>query len=134
MQLLVARARGSERELLDAVPGKAGVGMTVDETRYRREPTPVELFHLARERRELAHRADLGDAAVLTDHERVVDDIYVSEGRAPSRRFRASRGCELGQIADQKAWWRRRRGGHVPPPGTDGRSIPLARASWSASS
>ncbi len=47
---------------------------------------------------------------------------------------RAGRGRELGQVADQKAWWRRRRRGHVPPPGTDGRSIPLARAWRSASS
>jgi hypothetical protein len=133
VQLLVARARRSRCELLDSISGEAGVGVTVDEARNRREPAAVELLDGVAEPRKLAHRADLRDATVLAEHEPVFDDVQLSECR-PSERRRSTRWSrDLGQVTDQESG-RRRLFRHVPPPGTDGRSSPLARAVSSASS
>src|SRR4051812_19240336 len=46
VQLLVARATGAQRELLDAVAEKGRVGVAVDQARDRAEARAVELLDL----------------------------------------------------------------------------------------
>ena len=58
VQLLVARAGGAKRELLDPVAAQRRMRVTVDEARDRAEAATVELLDVAVERRQVAHPPD----------------------------------------------------------------------------
>src|SRR5262245_54936838 len=86
MQLLVARAARAQRELLDAVPQKARVRVTVCETRNRTESGSIDLLNLALDRAELGHRAARDDSAVLAQDEGLLDDLDLAQLPATGRR------------------------------------------------
>ena len=103
VQLLVARARGSERELLDAVAGEAHVRVAVDQARDRAPPAPVELLDFAARIHELAHASYRLDAAVEAEDIGVLDHVHVAERRTAQRRsVRYLRRGDLGEVADQE--------------------------------
>src|SRR5439155_677264 len=106
VQLLVGRACRAQSELVDAVAGEAGVRVAVDEAGKGAKPTAVELFDVAVEGREVAHAADSGDPAVLTENVRLLEDIHLAERRAAKRSSGSGGRRELREVADQQ-----------PPPG-----------------
>jgi len=103
MQLLIARARSAERELLDPVTEKTSVRVTVDQAGDRAEVAPVQLVHITGDRRQITHLPDRGDVAVLAQHIRVVNHVDASEVPAPKRRVAAGRSRKLREIANQQA-------------------------------
>ena len=114
VELLVGRAGRSERELADPIAREAGVRVAIDEPWDGREPAPVELLDVVArpvffEERQLAHRSDRGDAAVLAQDEAVGDHVDVPQPR-PTRR-RAAHGWrrDLGEVVNQKPFGRRTR-------------------------
>ncbi len=102
VQLLVARARGAERELLDAVAAERRMRMAVDEAGDRAEPAPVELDDVAVDRPEIRHAPDVDDPVVGAQDERVVDPVDVGERAAAERRVPSRRRDDLGEVADQQ--------------------------------
>ncbi len=134
VELLVGRATRTQRELLDAVSGEAGVRMAIHESRNGTESAAVELLESTVERRELIHRADPGDAPFLAEHERVLDHVDLAERTAAERSGDPRGARNLGEVTDQEASWRRRRRRHASAPGTEGRSSPPERAASRASS
>ena len=125
VQLLIRRAGGTERELLDPVAGKARVRVAVDEARDRAAPPPVDLLHVAVERPEIAHAPNRHDPRPLAEDERVLDDRDLAEERPAQRRCVAGRRHELPDVADEEA-------AHAP--GSIGRSSSCSRAAAIASS
>ena len=125
VQLLVRRAGGTERELLDPVAGKARVRVAVDEARDRAAPPPVDLLHVAVDRLEVAHAPDRHDLRPLAEDERVLDDRDLAEECSAQRRCVAGRRHELPDVADEQA-------AHAP--GSIGRSSSCSRAAAIASS
>ncbi len=101
MELLVARARGSQCELLDAVAGEARVRVAVDESRDRGQPAPVDLLDVAGERSQLAHLADRDDASVLAEDVGALDHVEEPERLATKGRGAAGRRGDLREVADQ---------------------------------
>ena len=87
VQLLVARAAGSQRELLDAVAEKARVRVAVDEPGDRAQSAAVELLDVAveGEPRELVHRSGHGDPPPLAEDECLFDDLDFAERSAADR-------------------------------------------------
>src|SRR3954451_22980089 len=85
MELLVARSRGTQRELLYAVSDKARVRVAVDEPRNRAEAPSVDLGEVARRRLEVAHLAGCDDAPSLTQDEGLLDNLNVTKRRAAQR-------------------------------------------------
>src|SRR5207342_557817 len=103
VELLVARPRRAQRELLDAIPGETRVGVTVHQPRDRAQAAPVELDDVSRYGAELGHRTAGGNHAVLAEKEGALHDLDLSKIGAPKGCV-ASRGCgELRQIADEQA-------------------------------
>ena len=102
-ELLVRRAGGTQCELVRAVAGERGMGVTVDEPRNRREPAAVQLLDIAGERRQVAHRADLLDDPALDQDIRVLEDLDRAECRPAKRRSGARRRRQLGQVANEQA-------------------------------
>jgi hypothetical protein len=102
VELLVARACGAQRELLDAVAGERGMRVAVDEARNGTQTAPVELLDLAVER-ELAHQPDGRDPALVTEHVRVLEHVQLAELATAQRRTPPSGRDDLGQIADEQA-------------------------------
>jgi hypothetical protein len=100
VQLLVRRARGAQRELLDTVAGEARVRVAVDEPRDRTEAAAVQLVDVTVERRQIPHAAYGRDATLLTEHERVLEQDRLAQGSPSQRRRRARRRGELLQVAD----------------------------------
>ncbi len=125
MQLLVARARSAERELLDTVAAERRVRVAVDEPGNRAQSASVELLHVAVERRQVAHATDGLDRAARAEHVRVLEHVDVAERRS-AQRCLASRGRrELSEIADEQP-----RGHAHASCGADGiRSPPRSAAS-----
>jgi phage repressor protein C with HTH and peptisase S24 domain len=113
VQLLVRRAGGTQRELLDAVAAEARMRVAVDEARQRAEPAAVELLEVAVGRREVAHAADRGDATVLAENVRVLEHRELAERPPPERRLVAGRRDQLGQVADEEPARRRGRVGRL---------------------
>ncbi len=128
MELLVARARRAEGELLHPVAREAGVRVAVDEAGDRRETASVELLDVAFERPELPHLPDGAHAAVLAEDVAVLDHVDEPERLAAQWRGAAGRRRDLSEIADQQA-----RGHSAPLGRSDGRSSSCSRAVSSAS-
>ncbi len=103
MQLFVAGAAGTERELLDPVTAERRMRVAVDEPRQRAEAAPVELVRLAVEARQVAHPPDGADAVAVAEHVRVVDHLHCAEGAAAHGRTVARGRDELAEIADEQA-------------------------------
>ena len=82
MQLLVARATRTERELVDAVAAESRVRMAVDETGDRAPPAAVELDDIALEPREVAHPPHRFDRVAGAEHVRVLEDLDRAEPRS----------------------------------------------------
>ena len=82
VQLLVARASGAERELLDPVAAEAGVGVAVDQPGQRAAPPSVDLDEVALERLQVAHAADGRDRVAVDEHVRVLQQLDLSERAA----------------------------------------------------
>jgi hypothetical protein len=53
--------------------------VAVDEARHGRETTAVDLLELAAWCRQPAHRADVHDAAVVTEDVRVLEHVHPSQ-------------------------------------------------------
>ena len=86
VQLLVARAAGAERELVDAVAAERRMRVAVDEPGNRAEPGAVELLDLAVDRLEVAHPPDRGDRLAAAEDVRVLDHVdraQVGAARGP---------------------------------------------------
>ena len=131
MQLLIARAVGAQRELLDAIAAPRGVCVTVDETGDRAEPAPVDLLDVAAERPEVAHAPRGLDPLAVAEDVRILEDEHVAEG-APAPRSRhagRSRRCGLGEVADEQA----RQRAPYSADGGSGRSRPCSPAAAIAS-
>ena len=125
MQLLVRRARRTQRELLDAVAREARVRVAVDEAGDRATSTRVELLDLPVERAEVAHAPHLHDLRPLGEDVRLLDDRHLAQQRPAQRRGIAGRRHELRDVADEQA-------AHAP--GSIGRSRSCSRAAAIASS
>src|SRR5205085_9401186 len=82
VQLLVARAAGPERELVDTVAAERGVRVAVDEAGDRAEAAARELLDLAVERRQVAHPPDRLDRLAAAEHERVLEHVHLAERAA----------------------------------------------------
>ncbi len=135
MQFLVGRARGAQRELLDAVAGEARVRVAVDEPGDGGEPVPVELLDLDAERRETPHLADLDDARPRAEHVRALEHVDEAELGAAQRGSGTRGGRDLGEVADEEARGRLSPGRrHSSAPGADGRSSRRSCATSIASS
>ena len=125
MQLLVRRARGAERELLDPVARKARVRVAIDEAGNRAASPTVDFDDVAVDRLEIAHSPDRHDLRPVAEDERVLDDRDLAEQRSAQRRCVAGRRHELADVADEQA-------AHAP--GSIGRSSSCSRAAAIASS
>jgi hypothetical protein len=102
VQLLVARAARSERELLDAVAPEGGMRVAVDEARDRAEPAAVDLDDIPVEGPQIAHPPHRVDRVAREEDERVLEDVDLGK-RSAAQRCVASRGCrELCEIADEQ--------------------------------
>jgi hypothetical protein len=101
-KLLVRRSRGAEGELVRTVAGERRVRVAVDEPGDGTEPVPVDLVHVAIDRREAGHRTDCLDEPVAYEDERVLDHLDLAEGRAAEHGAWNGRGCELREIADEE--------------------------------
>ena len=108
MQLLVARAGGAQRELVDPVAAPRRVGVAVDEPGDRAEPATVELLELAVERGQVAHAPDRRDRVAVAEDERVVD--HVDRARAS----RAASGAPFRRQASRPARGRGRAAVRAP--------------------
>ena len=102
MQLLVARAAGAQRELLDAVAAERRVRVAVDEPRDRAQPAPVDLDDVAVERRQVAHAPHRLDRVAGAEDVRVLEHLDVAERGAAQRRLTAGRRRQLRQVADEQ--------------------------------
>ena len=131
MQLLVARTRGAQRELLDAVAREARVRVAVDEAGDRTVPASVELDDVAVERGQILHSTDGRDQAVLAEHVGVVEPVDVRERASAQRRIMAGGRDELLEVADQQA--RRAGNAHAVPAPPIGASKPCSAAAAAAS-
>ncbi len=125
VQLLVRRARGAKRELLDPVARKARVRVAIDEAGDRAASPPVDFDDVAVDRLEIAHASDRHDLRALAEDERVLDDRDLAEKCSAQRRCVAGRRHELTDVADEQA-------AHAP--GSIGRSSSCSRAAAIASS
>ncbi len=133
MQRLVARAARAQVELPRTIAREAEMRMAVDKPWDRAEPPPVHFLHVAVQRAEVAHAADLGDAAVLTEDERILEDVDLAERRAPQGRVRSCRRRDLAQVAHEHARGLAARA-HSEPAGRIGGSRPPSAAASTASS
>ena len=102
MDLLVARAGGPKRELVDPVAGEARMRVAVDEAGDDAAAPRVEFDDVAVERPEITHPSDGDDLPVLAENERVPDDVDAAEGGAPERRAHPGRRCDLRDVADEE--------------------------------
>jgi hypothetical protein len=102
VQLLIARASGTERELIDTVAPERRVRVAIDETRDRAQPAAVELDELAVEGREIAHPAHSLDRLSVAEDEGVFEYRDVAEGRAAQGRTGSGRRGQLRQIANEQ--------------------------------
>ena len=125
VELLVARARRAERELLDTVAAERRVRVAVDEPGNRAQTASVELAYVAVERRQVAHATNSLDRVAGAEYVRVLEHVDVAE-RGSAQRCLAPRGRrELREIADEQP----RAGSHASC-GADGiRSPPRTAAS-----
>ncbi len=103
VQLLVARAPGAERELVDAVAAERRVRVAVDEARDGAEPAPVELLQLAAERRQVAHPPDRLDAVAGAEDEGVLDHLDVGELPPAARESPGGGRRDLREVANEQA-------------------------------
>ena len=103
VELLVAGARGAERELLDAVAAEGRVRVTVDEAGDRAAAGPVELDDLAVERGQVAHPPDGLDRVAAAEDVRVLEHVNRAERGAAQRCTGARRGRELRKVAEEQA-------------------------------
>ena len=102
MQLLVARAPSTKRELLDAIAAESRVRVAVDEPRDRAEPPAVDLDDLARDGGQVAHAPHRLDRVAVAEHVRVLDDVDRAEIAPAQRRVRARRRRKLREVADEQ--------------------------------
>ena len=102
VQLLVARTRGPERELLDSVADERGMRVAVDEAGDRAQPASVELDDVVADLGHVGHAPDRGDAVVRTEDERVVEPIEIGERAATEGRVPPRRRDDLAEVADQQ--------------------------------
>ena len=102
MQLLIAGAARTQRELVDTVAAERGMGMAVDEARDRAKPTAVDLEDLVVERRQRAHPSHGVDRLAVAEDERVLEDRDVAERRAAERSAQARRCGELRDVAQEQ--------------------------------
>jgi hypothetical protein len=102
VELLVGRACGSLCELLDPVAAEACVRVTVDQTRDRAQPTPIELLDRTVEARELAHPTDACDTTLLAENESVLEDLHLPQSVPAQRRLPPRGRRELRQVADEQ--------------------------------
>ena len=97
VQLLVARTRRPQRELLDAVAAERRMRVAVDETRNRAQAAPVELLDVAvasAGRSRIRPTASI--TAAVAEDERVLDHVDAAERGTAQRRGavpRASRAA-----------------------------------------
>ena len=125
MQLLVARAAGAQRELVDAVAAERRVRVAVDEPRDRAEPAAVDLVDVAVERRQVAHPPHRLDRVAVAEDVRVLEHLDLAE-RGP--RSGASRPAGVASCA------RSRTSSFTGRADTDGIASPPSAAASSASS
>jgi hypothetical protein len=90
VQLLITRSDRAQCELVDAIAQEAGVGVAVDEARYRAETGAVELLDLALDPGEVPHPPNGGDAAAFAERERLLDHVDRVECFSAQRRLRRS--------------------------------------------
>ena len=102
VQLLVARARRAERELVDAIAAERRMRVTVDEAGNRTQAASVELMHVAVECRQVAHAADGLDRVAGAEDVRVLDQLDVAESRPAQWRVEPSRRGQLREVPDQQ--------------------------------
>ena len=133
VQLLVARASGPERELVDPVAGEAGMRVAVDEAGQRAQAAAVELLDVAVEWLEIAHRADRRHEATLGQEVRVFDDLDFPERATAQRRLPPGRGHELREVSNEEPL-RPVRAAHSEPGRGIGTSSPCSEAVRVASS
>ena len=133
VQLLVARSARAQLELTGAIAGEARVRVAVDEPGERAQAPPVELLHVACERAEVGHPPHVGDAAVLAQDIRVLDDVDPPEVGAAQRRFGSRRRYDLAEVAHEQARRSVRRA-HSASVGGIGGSRPWSAAASAASS
>ncbi len=133
VKLLVARAPGAQRELLDAVAAEGHVRVAVDEAGDRAAPAAVELLDIASDRLELTHSSDGDDRLAFAQHVGVLEHFDVAEGTTAAGRAPGSRRRELREVADEQP---RRRGRRLAHSGcrTIGSCRPCSAAASSASS
>src|SRR5438094_6054512 len=107
VELLVGGAGGPQLELVDAVAGKAGVRVAVDQPREGAQTTTVELLELPvgfpKARIKLAHRAAGSDSSVLAEDVRVAHDLDGPERFAAKRGPTVGGRRELCEVADEQA-------------------------------
>ena len=101
MQLLVAGARRSQRELLDAIAAERRVRVAVDEPGDRAEAAAVELAYVAVERRQVAHAADGLDRVARTQDVCVLDDVDLAQRGSAKRRVAAGGRGDLREVANE---------------------------------
>ena len=106
--------------------------MAVDKPGNRAEPPSVELFDVAVDRPELAHRADRLDHAAAAEDVRILEHVDLTERRAAERRTRSGRSRELREVADEHAACAAHEA-HATSGGDIGASRPCASAAASAS-
>ena len=101
MQLLVARSRSPQRELLDAVAREACVRVAVDETGDGAQATAVELHDVSGKGLQILHPADRRDLPALAEHEGVFEHVHLAEPLPAQRRGTARWRDELREVADE---------------------------------
>src|SRR5205823_12713645 len=102
MELLVPGARGTEGELLDTVAAERRMRVAVDEAGDRAPSPPVDLDHVAVERRQVAHAADRADRVAVAEDERILDDVDLAERRSAQGRAATRRCRDLREVADEE--------------------------------
>ena len=102
VQLLVARARGAERELVDTVAAERRVRVAVDEAGNRAQAATVQLTDVAVERRQVAHAADGLDRVARAEDVRVLDQLDLAERRLAQGCVDPGRRGHLHEVADEQ--------------------------------
>ena len=102
MQLLVGRATGAERELLDTVAGEACVRVAVDEPRQGAEAAAVELLGVADAAVEVAHPPHRLDAPAAAEDIRILGHLDAAEVATAQRRALAGRRHHLREVPDEQ--------------------------------
>jgi hypothetical protein len=103
VEILVGGTGGAERELVDPVATETCMGMTIDETRDRREPATVDLLQPTDIRRKVCHRANRRYTTIAAENERVLDDAYIAETGASKWPAASSRRRDLREVTNQHA-------------------------------